>query len=198
MAQIDFLPIATGSGANVVSQGDFAGSGFQTEGFTSGIALSGQLNKCWRQPSTWSAVLANFVSQQLGNIDVLDNGDISGLLANFIAALQATIENVANPSVINVTYSTTPVFDCSLGNVILPVFYLDLTGPVTSSTIDNVRPGQLIVIIVNQPSGGGQAFVAPANLPMGAISQAGSSFSSQMFMALSPTGFVPMGSIVVS
>lgn len=79
MPTVDFLPIATDPGANVESQADFAGSGHQVDGFTTGIAISTQLNKCWRQPSTFSAVLANLISEVLG-VDVLDNGDISGLI----------------------------------------------------------------------------------------------------------------------
>jgi hypothetical protein len=81
MAQIDFLPVATGAGANVDSQGNFVGSGYQTTGFTAGVARSAQTNKVWRQSSFWAAAWAQVLSDALGGADVLDDGNLAALVA---------------------------------------------------------------------------------------------------------------------
>jgi len=86
--EVDYLPIATAGGANVDSQADFVGSGYQTLGFQAGLAQSKQLNKAWRQSSMMAAALANFISEVLG-INVLDDGNISALITNLTNAILA-------------------------------------------------------------------------------------------------------------
>lgn len=76
MPTVDFLPIATGAGANVETQGAFAGSGHQTEGFSAGLAQSNQANKCWRQGSTIAAAIANLIADVTGQ-NVLDDGNVT-------------------------------------------------------------------------------------------------------------------------
>lgn len=75
-----------------------------------------------------------------------------------------------NPTEIDVTFSATPVFDCSQGNPLHPVFFIGLTGNVTSSTLTNVQGGMLITFHVMQIGDvGGFSFVAPYNVPMADI-----------------------------
>jgi hypothetical protein len=91
VARNDFLPFATGAGANVVSQTDFANDPSTSNGYSSGIAQSAKVNKTWRQSSFISAALAQFVLEEL-NIDVLDNGVLSDFvinLRNAMSSLQA-------------------------------------------------------------------------------------------------------------
>jgi hypothetical protein len=88
MPTVDFLPFATGAGANVESQASYASDPSTAAGFSAGLAQSQKLNKCWRQSSFISAALANLVSQQLG-VDVLDDGNLTGFTANLQAALVA-------------------------------------------------------------------------------------------------------------
>lgn len=83
---VDFLAFATGGGANVQTQSDFASDATTTQGFASGTAISSHVNKVWRQSSFWAAVLANFTSNQLA-IDVLDDGNLSGKITNFQNAI---------------------------------------------------------------------------------------------------------------
>ena len=83
---VDFLPIAASVSANVETQGDFAGSGHQENGFQTGIAESAQLNKCWRQPSVIAAALANFIADLTG-LDVLDDGNLALLIQELAMAL---------------------------------------------------------------------------------------------------------------
>lgn len=85
---VDYLPFATGVAANVDTQGNYAGSGYQVDGFAAGLAQSKQLNKVWRQSSMMSAALANFISNILG-ISVLDDGNLAALIANLTSAIAA-------------------------------------------------------------------------------------------------------------
>lgn len=59
-----------------------------------------------------------------------------------------------------VTFSATPVFNASLGNV----QKITLTGNVTSSTLTNAVAGQLITFDVCQDATGGRSFVWPTNM----------------------------------
>ncbi|ENX00876.1 hypothetical protein F900_01860 [Acinetobacter modestus] len=81
-----FLPFATDEDANVMSQADYAALSARQNGFQLGVASSQQLNKVWRQSSTVSSVLTQFIcNHQTG--DVLDNGEIPTLLSQLESAL---------------------------------------------------------------------------------------------------------------
>ncbi|ALD93457.1 hypothetical protein CR3_4275 [Cupriavidus gilardii CR3] len=88
MATIDFLPFATGSGANVMSQAEWAALTQRLSGFQSGVAQSAQLNKAWRQSSIMAAVIAQFISDITGQ-DVIDDGTTASILANLKSAVSA-------------------------------------------------------------------------------------------------------------
>lgn len=64
-----------------------------------------------------------------------------------------------------VTYSATPVFDLSLGNVQLIV----LTGDVTSFTYTNAKNGEVYVFIIQQDATGGRSFPFPSNFKAAGI-----------------------------
>ncbi|MCA7083379.1 hypothetical protein K7G19_07170 [Cupriavidus sp. DB3] len=89
MATSDFLPFATGAGANVMSQADWEALAQRLSGFQSGVAQSAQLNKAWRQASIMAAVLAQFIADQSGE-DAVDDGTTATLLANLKAAAGAS------------------------------------------------------------------------------------------------------------
>lgn len=86
--QNDFLPFATGPGANVVDQATYAALSALATGFLSGTAQSMQLNKVWRQSSIMSAVIAQFIVAQTGQAAV-DDGTTQTLLSNFTKAVNA-------------------------------------------------------------------------------------------------------------
>ncbi|CAB5279527.1 putative exported phage protein [Burkholderia multivorans] len=86
--QNDFLPFATGPGANVVDQATYAALGALTTGFLSGTAQSAQVNKVCRQSSIMAAVIAQFIVAQTGQAAV-DDGTTATLLANFTKAVNA-------------------------------------------------------------------------------------------------------------
>lgn len=164
MATIDYLPVATGSGAEVDPQSNFVGSGYQENGFTAGIAEPAEANKVWRQSSMFAAAMANAISQVLGGIDVLDDGNRPALTTLIIELIEALASSASLPKIITVAFSPTPVFDCSTANPIHAVFALTLTGNVTSSTLINVRQGQLVTFQLNQDGTGGHTFVWPTNV----------------------------------
>ncbi|HIG3161366.1 hypothetical protein M1924_05935 [Klebsiella pneumoniae] len=89
MATNDFKPFATGSGANVLPQADYESLSALASGFLSGKASSAQINKALRQSSTMAALIGQFINQ--ANLDALDNGNVSTLLTNFVAALTVNL-----------------------------------------------------------------------------------------------------------
>ncbi|WP_380183601.1 hypothetical protein [Kalamiella sp. sgz302252] len=90
MAKNDFKPFATGDNANVLSQEEFEALDATENGFQTGIARSEQLNKVWRQASTMTHVIGQFIANNSGK-DVIDNGDTSEILKNFQLSLQSKL-----------------------------------------------------------------------------------------------------------
>lgn len=81
-----FLPFAIDEDANVMSQVDYETLTARQSGFQTGVASSQQLNKVWRQSSTVTSVLTQFICNNQSN-DVLDNGETSNLLGQLELAL---------------------------------------------------------------------------------------------------------------
>lgn len=181
---VDYLPVATGGGANVDSQANFAGSSYQTQGFTAGTARSAQANKVWRQATMIGSAVANFVANVLG-ISVLDDGNISNLITNLTAAI---FSGSAKNQVL--AFSATPVFDANVATD----FEMTLTANVTSSTLVNTKPGMVITFIIHQDGAGNHTFSAPSNAPMATIDPGANKTSTQAFKvgATQLTPFTPM------
>lgn len=88
--QNDFLPFAAGSGANVLTQAQYAAlTSLIANGFSAGVAPSAQLNKVWRQGSLMAAVLAQFIVANTGQT-AIDDGTTATLLANLATAISVT------------------------------------------------------------------------------------------------------------
>lgn len=87
-ASSDFLPFATGSGANVTSQSDWAALAARTGGFSSGLASSAQFNKALRQANFVAAALASWMSVEI-NDAVVDDGVIANFTTQITNALTA-------------------------------------------------------------------------------------------------------------
>lgn len=88
MATNDFLPFATGGGANVLSQSDYAALAAVGTGYQAGAAKSAQLNKTWRQSSIMAAVLGQFIANYSGQ-NAVDDGTTATLLANLQIAVRS-------------------------------------------------------------------------------------------------------------
>lgn len=177
----DYLPIAASANAIVETQAEFAGSGHQLNGFSVGEAIPEQVNKCWRQPSMFSAAWANVILQTL-SVDVPDDGNLANLVNWLIETIQALANASSVPKVVDVAFSATPTFDIASANPLLSVFDLTLTGNVTSSTLSGGVGGQLLVLNVTQDATGGYSFTAPAGVPMSPIDTTASKTSTQMFL----------------
>ncbi|WP_408591210.1 hypothetical protein [Novosphingobium sp.] len=86
-ASTDFLPFATGAGANVVSQALYAADTAVANGFSSGIASSAKFNKVFRQASFVAAGIANWIANTL-NTNVPDDGNLTTFVANLATAVK--------------------------------------------------------------------------------------------------------------
>ncbi|CAJ0719368.1 hypothetical protein LMG6871_02818 [Ralstonia edaphis] len=84
--QNDFLPFATGPGANVLSQSAYAALSAVSTGYQAGVASSNQLNKTWRQSSIMAAVIAQLINNNAGQ-PAVDDGTTATLLANLTTAI---------------------------------------------------------------------------------------------------------------
>lgn len=82
----DFLPFATGAGANVLTQSAYAALAALSTGYQSGVANSAQLNKTWRQSSIAAAILAQFIVNNSGQ-PAIDDGTTATLLTNLATAV---------------------------------------------------------------------------------------------------------------
>jgi hypothetical protein len=103
-----------------------------------------------------SDVLPNQTGQNLGSPD--QQWDI---FAKDIVAQTISVSGVTGTgALVPVPFSSTVTFDCALGSI----FYLKLTGNVTSSGIIHAGPGLVINILVQQDIAGGHTFSWPAGL----------------------------------
>lgn len=91
-AQNDFLPVANGASANVLTQSSFAALVASGLGFQSGIASSAAFNKVFRQASVMAAAIAQLVVDQTGQA-VVDDGSVANLEAKILAALRVIVHN---------------------------------------------------------------------------------------------------------
>lgn len=87
MATNDFQVFAGASGANVITQAQYAALPNLTTGFQSGLAQSNQMNKVLRQTTSMAAMLGQFIADQ-ANQDATDDGTTGVLQQRFIAALR--------------------------------------------------------------------------------------------------------------
>ena len=86
MATTDFLPFGTGGSAPVLTQAAYA-SLPPSAGFGAGLLPKEYINKALRQSSVIAAMIGNFMVAQGQNAN--DDGNLTTLGANFVAALQA-------------------------------------------------------------------------------------------------------------
>ncbi|MFS7629608.1 hypothetical protein ACJ8BK_05420 [Klebsiella pneumoniae] len=98
MAENNFKPFAVGAGANVSSQTDWENLVALSTGFTAGIARSEQINKALRQGTVMASVLAQYIVDTT-NSDVLDDGDISGLVQKLKSSINSVIPDIPVTSV---------------------------------------------------------------------------------------------------
>lgn len=87
----DFLPYAVGSGANVLTQAQYAAlTTLLQNGLTSGIVPSNELNKILRQPSIMASVIGQLIADATGQ-NVVDDGTTATILANLARAIRGDL-----------------------------------------------------------------------------------------------------------
>jgi hypothetical protein len=82
----DFVPFATGIGANVQDAEDWTGNLVRQLGFQAGVANPTEANTVWRQASAIASMIAQFSSDYSEEASV-DDGDIIAAEERFIKAL---------------------------------------------------------------------------------------------------------------
>lgn len=89
----DFKAIATGGGANVITQSAYTAlTTFLSNGYSSGVVASNQFNKIIRQSSFVSAGIGKIIAD--ANLDALDDGDLATFSANLLTALTGRLINI--------------------------------------------------------------------------------------------------------
>jgi hypothetical protein len=86
MATNDFLPWATGGGANVEAQATYVSDPVVGTGETTGTANSARCNKAWRQATQAAYLLGQLIVDFTG-LNATDDGNVATLLANLKQAL---------------------------------------------------------------------------------------------------------------
>lgn len=101
----EFLPVATGGGANVITQAAYeALTSFLANGYSSGVVESDQFNKVIRQSSFMAAVIGQLVAN--AEINASDDGDLPGFVTDLILALRSF--SPPPGTVIHVAMNTAP------------------------------------------------------------------------------------------
>lgn len=102
----DFKAVATGGGANVITQSAYAAlTTFLANGYSAGVVASDQFNKIIRQSSFVSAAVGQFVAN--AELNALDDGDLSTFVANLTAAIRL-LAGTSPGAVIYVAMNTAP------------------------------------------------------------------------------------------
>lgn len=89
MATNDIKAFAAAGGANVLTQAEYLALAALSTGFTAGKANSKEVNKALRQATLVAAAFAQFVVDK-GGVDVLDDGNVSGLSTKILSAINKT------------------------------------------------------------------------------------------------------------
>lgn len=158
MASNDFLPFATGSTANVLSQPAYAALPAVATGYQSGVAQSAALNKTWRQSSIMAAVLAQFIADQSGANSV-DDGTTATLESNLLRAIRNALSGssyVTDTGTANtylVAY-TPPIAGIAEGSARL--FKVKTANTGASTLQENALPAEPLVGSGGQPLQGGE------------------------------------------
>ena len=190
MATVDFLPFSDAtSGANVITQSEYAALSNLTTGFVTGIAQSNQANKVWRQSSSMVAALANVLSGAANagaGADFLDDGNTTNLRAAIVNGLRSGNLNVGARG------GGDPANSLNLTLSVAPGSYADIDGMPIRFKVLLTNTGN---VVVNVNSLGSVTLHSTADLPLlpGAL-QANTwaeivySAADNIFYVLSPLG----------
>jgi hypothetical protein len=116
--QNDFLTFSAATGANVLSQADYAAASTTATGYVAGTASSAAVNKTLRQASLMAAMIAKFIVDKAAQ-PVVDDGTTNTIETNFIAAILAVAQtmNITIPNVSGLTTALANKLDAT-GNAV--------------------------------------------------------------------------------
>lgn len=165
MANNNFKPFATGSGANVLSQVNYEALSALASGFLSGKASSAQVNKALRQGTFVSSCLAQFITNEL-NIDVLDNGDANGFLSNLISAMNSRSNAVLTTAFPKRTFGTNDFIRIPdvAGGLIIQFGSAIINSPTGTVTFPTPFPNAALALIPVKNSDIAARFITFSNL----------------------------------
>ncbi|WP_406670445.1 gp53-like domain-containing protein [Raoultella terrigena] len=165
MANNNFKPFATGSGANVLSQVDYEALSALASGFLSGKASSAQVNKALRQGTFVSSCLAQFITNEL-NIDVLDDGDANGFLSNLISAMNSRSNAVLTTAFPKRTFGTNDFIRIPdvAGGLIIQFGSAIINSPTGTVTFPTPFPNAALAFIPVKNSDVAARFITFSNL----------------------------------
>ena len=94
----EYYPFGTGTGALVLTNAAYQALASRVSGFSDGVADPATLNVVWRQASVVAAMIAQFTADY-GPSNVNDDGNVSTLENQFIAALSAALTSAPAPGI---------------------------------------------------------------------------------------------------
>ena len=173
MPSNNFLQFNPGQ-ANQESDSTYSSDTNRSGGFpVDAIWPSPLANKTLYQLSTMVAALATFITNRGYNAQ---DTSLPTLITNLTSALLSGASQL-----IAVAYAAAMAFAASGASI--TVFETTLTGNVTSSTLTGVNPGNILIFVIHQNSGGGHTFVWPTGFgSAGVVDPTGSATSTQQFV----------------
>ena len=91
MATNEILTFA-GTSTNILTQAEYAADAQRSSGNVPGVARSKLVNKAARQSAFVSSMIGQFIAD-VGGINVVDDNDVGGLKADFLASLSAFLKS---------------------------------------------------------------------------------------------------------
>ena len=169
MAENQFLPFATGDGANTLAFAAYATQGYLEQGFQNGVAQPYDVNTVFRQVSTVAAALGQFTADNQA-ADVLDDGVPANFETKFTAALKGVLSSssvhfgVATGTGDAMVVSASPPLVATAGGGYQPGSFLVIKTPASAnaSTAPTVNGNSIANIAVTKSNA---QPVAPGDLP---------------------------------
>lgn len=160
MATNDILTFA-GTSTNILTQAEYAADAQRSSGNVPGVARSKLVNKAARQSAFISSMIGQFIAD-VGGINVVDDNDVAGLEADFIAALGAFLTGKFSGSAQSLT---TNGFQKLPGGLVLQ------WGVAIGVAANNA--GSVVGLPIPFPTAGLQIICCPGGLVASAVSHGG-------------------------
>jgi len=128
----NFLPFATGGGANVEPQSSYAADPLLPIGNQPGVAVSALNNKALRQGTVIASQIAQFMANKTGT-DLLDDGNMVKLLAQMFATFDRTTPVVTSHLSGSGNHNLSYKFQVASANATVGATYSDGTTTFTVS-----------------------------------------------------------------